>query len=168
MRDYTYLAADFDHDEDAINHIYYMKNKGQIYFKDAHEIQQSYDTSLACSIKHSLKFRMDNSYRFVLIVGEHTKNVTKGGCQLCGSYNSYLQYCAKGHSVDYRSYVRYECEKAIELGLQIIVLYKGTNVNRELCPDSIKYKGNHFEMCYRGYDGKLYWNDNNIITAFRG
>lgn len=168
MRDYTYLAADFDHDEDAIQHIYKMKKNGLIYFKDAHELQQSSDSSLPCSIKQSLRYRMDNSYKFVLTIGKHTKSVTKGGCQFCDSYNSYIQYCARGHFLDYRSYIEYECDKAIEQGLQIIVLYKDVIVNRDLCPEAVKYKGNHYAMCYRGINGQMYWDDNTIITAFRG
>jgi hypothetical protein len=64
-----------------------MKSQGMINFLDAHELQQSNDSSMACSIKKSLKYRMDNSYKFVLIVGSHTDTVSKGGCQLCDSYN---------------------------------------------------------------------------------
>lgn len=79
MRNYTYIAADFDNDENAVNHLHWMKRRGLISFLDAHELQQSYDSSLACSIKKSLKYRMDNSYRFVLIVGSRTDTATKGG-----------------------------------------------------------------------------------------
>ena len=46
MNDYTYIAADFDHDKDAVESLNYMKKKGLIVFKDAHDLQQSSDTSL--------------------------------------------------------------------------------------------------------------------------
>ena len=65
MRNCTYIAADFDHDENAVKHLHWMKSQGLINFLDAHELQQSNDSSLACSIKKSLKYRMDNSYKFV-------------------------------------------------------------------------------------------------------
>ena len=139
-----------------------------IKFLDAHQLQQSYDSSLACSIKKSLKYRMDNSYKFVLIVGAHTETVSKGGCQLCPSYNSYGKYCVKGYNVDYRSFIKFECDKAIEGGLRIVVLYNSTKVDRDLCPEVVRYKGTHQKMIFRGIDGKLYWDDNAITEAFGG
>lgn len=168
MRSYTYIAADFDHDDDAVKHLHWMKRKGLISFLDAHELQQSNDSSLACSIKKSLKYRMDNSYKFVLIVGSHTDLVTKGGCQLCESYNSYGKYCAKGYSVDYRSFIKYECDEAVKAGLRIVVLYNSTIVDRDLCPSAVRWKGVHQSMVYRGRDGKLYWDDSAIQQAMRG
>lgn len=166
MNFYTYIAADFDCDENAVNHVYRMKNKGLISFLDAHDLQQSNDDSLACSIKKSLKYRLDNSYKFVLIVGSHTDSVTKGSCQFCGSYNSYRQFCAKGYSVDYRSFIQFECEKAEELGLKTIVLYNNTVIDKMLCPSLLRSKGTHEKMIFRGSDGKLYWDDNAIKLAF--
>lgn len=53
MRNYTYTAADFDHDKDAIDHLKLMKENGLISYLDAHELQQSYDSSKSCSIKKS-------------------------------------------------------------------------------------------------------------------
>ena len=168
MRNRTYIAADFDHDENAVKHLHWMKNSGLVNFLDAHELQQSNDSSLACSIKKSLKYRMDNSYKFVLVVGSHTDNVTKGGCQLCGSYNSYRKYCAKYYSVDYRSFIQFECDKAVEAGAQIVVLYNSTSIDRDLCPSVVRWKGTHQKMIYRGIDGQLYWDNNAIVQAMRG
>lgn len=168
MRNYTYTAADFDHDKDAVDHLKLMNKNGLISYLDAHQIQQSYDSSKPCSIKKSLKSRMDSSYKFVLIVGAHTDAVTKGGCQLCESYNNYTRSCAKGYSVDYRSYIRFECEKAVEEGLQVVVLYKSRKIDRDLCPAPVRYKGVHQTMIYRGYDGNLYWDDSAIQQAMRG
>lgn len=167
MRNYTYIAADFDHDEDAVKHLHWMKRSGLIQFLDAHELQQSSDSSLACSIKKSLKYRLDNSYKFVLVVGQHTDTVSKGGCQLCESYNSWGKYCARGNSVDYRSFIKFECDKAVEAGLKIVVLYNSTVVNRDLCPVAVRWKGIHQKMIYRGTDGKLYWDDDAIVAAMR-
>lgn len=166
MNIYTYIAADFDHDENAVNHLHQMKKSGKINFFDAHQLQQSYDSSLACSIKKSLKNRLDESYKFVLIVGSHTDTVSKGGCQLCQSYNSYGKYCARGYSIDYRSFIKFECDKAVENGLRIVVLYNSTKVDRSLCPEVVRYKGTHQRMIYWGLDGKRYWDDSAISQAF--
>lgn len=168
MEFYTYIAASFDHDKNAVDHVYELNREGKIHFYDAHALQQSYDTSLNCSIKSSLLYRLKNSYRFVLIVGSHTDSVSLGGCQLCQSYNSYGKYCVKGRTVDYRSFIKFECEKAVELGLKIIVLYKSTSINKELCPDAVRYRGTHQAMIKKSYDGQYYWDDNAIAYAFRG
>lgn len=168
MRNRTYIAADFDHDENAVKHLHWMKKQGLINFLDAHELQQSYDSSLPCSIKKSLKYRMDNSYKFVLIVGSHTDTVTKGGCQFCDSYNSWRNYCAKGYIVDYRSFIKSECDKAVEEGLKIVVLYNSLMVNRSLCPKVVQWKGTHQKMIYRGIDGQLYWDNTAIQLAMKG
>lgn len=122
----TYIAADFDKDLDAVEKLYEWndnKNLG-LSFSDVHEVQQSRDDSLSCSIKKSLKERMDMSKTFVLIVGENTKTITKGGCQLCQSYDSYHKCCRRSGSVDTRSYIKYECDIAIEARIPIILLYK--------------------------------------------
>ena len=163
----TYIAADFDHDKDAVDQLYKWNNgeKWGLSFTDAHELQSSYDTSLYCSIKKSLKERMDASKTFVLIVGDETNKITKGGCQYCGSYNSYNHYCARGNTVDYRSYIKYECDKAVEAGINIIVLYNNTSVNKSLCPDAVKYKGIHKAMVYYK-EGKYYWDYKSVKEAF--
>ncbi len=166
MNDYTYIAADYDNDQKAVEVLYKMKENGYIHFKDAHELQQSNDSSLACSIKKSLKYRMDNSYRFVLVVGKHTNTITKGGCQICDSYNSHTYSCARGYNVDYNSFVKFECENAVKNNMNIIVLYKDTTINRELCPESIRMKGHHQRMWKRGEDGKIYWDYSAIASVF--
>lgn len=163
---YTYIAADFDYDKKSVDYIYWLKANGYISFFDAHDLQQSNDSSLACSIKKSLKYRLDNSYKFILVVGEHTNSVTKGGCQLCDSYNSHTYACARGYSVDYRSFIKFECDKAVESGLRIIVLYNSIKINRDLCPEAVRWLGTHQKMKYIGADGKIYWNTSEIIKAF--
>ncbi len=163
----TYIAADFDNDKDAVDQLYKWNNSNHwsLSFTNAHDLQTSSDDSLYCSIKSSLKYRMDGSKTFVLIVGEHTNTITKGGCQYCGSYNSYRHYCAKGHSVDYRSYIKYECDKAVEAGIKIIVLYNDTRINKSKCPEILRKLGIHASMVY-DKDGKYYWDYNSIKNAF--
>ncbi|MBR0456964.1 MAG: molecular chaperone Tir [Firmicutes bacterium] len=168
MKDYTYIAADFDHDKGAVDCLYWMRRNGYIYFKDAHDIQQSNDDSLACSIKKSLRNRLDQSYKFILIVGDHTDTVTKGGCQLCGSYNSHTYSCGRGYTVDYRSFIKFECDKAVADNLKIVVLYNSGSVDRSLCPEAVRWKGTHQKMWYRGTDGKNYWDYNGIANAIDG
>ena len=166
MREYTYIAADFDNDNDAVKTLLWMNANDYIDFNNAHAIQQSYDDSLACSIKRSLMLRMDESNKFVLIVGTHTNTVSKGGCQLCGSYNSYTSHCARNGNIDYRSFIKFECDKAVEAGIKIVVLYKDQEIERDLCPEVVRWKGTHRQMIYRGNDGQLHWDLSGIAQAF--
>jgi len=156
----TYIAADWDHDKDAVERIYRWKNseKWSLDFHDAHELTQARDSSLPCSIKASLKKRMDVSKTFVLIVGNHTNTVTKGSCHLCGSFNNYIGYCVKGHTIDRRSFIKYECDKAIEANIKIVVLYYATSVDKSKCPSAVRYTGIHVPMVYEGNDGQYYWD----------
>lgn len=162
----TYIAADFDNDNDAVDRLLQWNNSNywSLSFTNAHDLQSSYDTSKPCSIKKSLKFRMDGSKTFVLIVGDKTDNLTKGGCQLCQSYNSYTKYCVHGYSIDYRSYIKYECDKAIEAGIKIVVLYKAASVQRWKCPESLRYVGMHVPM-YILKDGDYYWDYEAVKNA---
>lgn len=155
----TYIAGDWDGDKDAIEQLYKWKESKYLSldFIDAHDLHQARDTSLNCSIKKSLSQRLNVSKRFVLVVGEKTKDLRSGGCQLCSSYNSWTGACARGHHVDYRSYVEYECEKAKSDGLAIVVLYNSTRVDRNRCPDCIKWSGKHVAMQYCK-NGKYYWD----------
>lgn len=125
---------------------------------------QARDSSLNCSIKTSLSKRLDVSKTFILIVGTNTKTVRSGSCQYCNSYNSYTYRCARGHNVDYRSYIEYECEKAWRDNLKIIVLYNATTVDKSKCPDILKNIGTHTAMCYYS-DGKYYWDYQSVKNA---
>lgn len=155
----TYIAAEWSGDKGAVEllHKWNDSNKWSLSFTDAHEVTQARDSSLNCTIKSSLQTRLDLSKTFVLIVGSNTKNVRSGGCQYCNSYNSWTFSCARGYSVDYRSYIEYECEKAISDGLKIVVLYNAATVDKSKCPDIIKTTGTHIAMrCYT--DGSYHWN----------
>ena len=143
----TYIAGDWDGDKDAIDQLYKWKESKYLSldFVDAHDLHRARDTSLNCSIKKSLQLRLDVSKRFVLIVGEKTKNLRSGGCQLCSSYNSWTSTCARGYRVDYRSYVEYECEKAKSDGLAIVVL----TIRRELIGTSVRIASSGSESTWQ-------------------
>lgn len=155
----TYIAADWTDDSDAIEQLHKWNNNKHLTlsFTDAHDLTQARDTSLNCSIKSSLKNRMDISKTFVLIVGKKTIKLRSGSCSLCGSYNSWTGACARGYRVDKRSYIEYECDKAVEAGIKIVVLYNACSVDKDKCPSSVRNKGTHIAMCYRK-DGQEYWN----------
>lgn len=59
----TYIAGDWTGDKDAIDklHQWNDSNYWSLSFTDAHDLTQSSDSSLNCSIKGSLKTRMDAS-----------------------------------------------------------------------------------------------------------
>ncbi|MDO4483964.1 MAG: molecular chaperone Tir [Clostridia bacterium] len=163
----TYIAGDWTGDKDLIDTLYYWNNSQRLTlsFFDAHEITQARDTSLPCSIKKSLAVRLDASKTFVLIVGETTNSLTKGSCRYCSCYNSHTANCAHGMHIDYRSFIQYECQKAANDGLKIVVLYNATHINRNKCPEVLRYKGQHVAAMYRGIDGELYWDYQSIKNA---
>jgi len=168
-RPYTYIAADWEGDSSAVEILQKWNNdyRKSISFKDAHDLVQARDSSLNCSIKNSLASRLDESYKFILIVGDKTKSVRSGGCHLCASYNSYKQFCARGHSIDYRSYIDFECEKAVRDGLQIVVLYNSYSIDRSKCPDAVKWEGTHREM-WKIENNKYCWDYDKIASAIEG
>ena len=144
----TYIAGDWEHDNDAIDKLYQWKNDNILSFDfiDAHEYTQARDTSLNCSIKKSLKERLDRSKTFILVVGEFTNLVTAGSCRYCSSNNSTKRYCVRGHNLDFRSYIKYECEEALKANMSIIVLYNSNQVIRTWCPEILRNKGKHYPM----------------------
>lgn len=163
----TYIAADWDTDKDAVDqlHIWNESNKWSLSFSDAHDLTQARNSSLNCNIKRSLSIRMNVSKTFVLIVGKNTRTVRNGSCQYCYSYNSYTKSCARGYSLDYRSYIEFECEKAIEDGMNIIVLYNAASVDKSKCPNVIKDYGIHRKMC-RYQNGTYFWDYQSVKEAF--
>lgn len=148
----TYIAGDWTGDKDAIDQIYKWNrsNYWKLDFVDAHSLTQCRDTSLFCTIKGSLRERMNASKKFILVVGKQTVSITKGGCQMCGSYNSHSLCCAREHNVDYRSYVKFECDLAIDAydedKIDIVVLYNSTEINKALCPKVVRDIGIHIPM----------------------
>lgn len=164
-RNCTYIAADFDHDIDAVRVLYHMKNIGLLTFIDAHKLQQCKDSIYPCMIKKILQYRIDHSKSFILIVGNQTTRIQKGTCRLCKRYNNQKYICRIGNKVDHRSYIKYECDKAIEAGIEISVLYKHIIINRSLCPSVIRWSGKHKNMLYVGRDDYIYWNYDGIIKT---
>ena len=168
----TYIAGDWDGDSDAIKQLYEWKKDKLLDFNfvDVHDLTQSRDTSLKCTIKSSLKARMDISKTFVLIVGEHTKSVKSGSCYLCPSYNSYGNYCVRAHSINFKSFIEYECELAAKFAMEddikIVVLYNDTIVNRNKCPESLRNIGNHQPMAF-WKNGICYWDFYRIKNAIQ-
>ncbi|MBL0317338.1 MAG: TIR domain-containing protein [Flavobacteriales bacterium] len=162
----TYIAADWTSDKDAVDQLHKWNddNNLSLSFTDAHDLSQARDESLNCNIKRSLGTRLDASKTFVLIVGKDTNSLRSGSCQYCNSYNSWTGSCARGNSVDLRSYVEYECSKAVRDELRIIVLYKFAAVNTSKCPDAVKDVGTHVAMLYLK-DSKYYWDYQTVKNA---
>jgi len=162
----TYIAADWTGDKDAVDQLHAWNDSQywSLSFTDAHDLTQARDDSLNCSIKKSLATRLDASKTFVLIVGANTKMVRSGSCQYCANLNSYTHACAKGYSVDYRSYIEYECDKAVRDGLRIVVLYNAASVDKTKCPDTVRSTGTHTAMRYYK-DGKYDWDYQAVKSA---
>lgn len=163
----TYIAGDWTGDSDLIEQLskWNDSNYWSLSFSDAHKLTQARDSSLPCSIKRSLSERLDASKTFILIVGKDTNSLTKGSCQYCHNYSSYFSRCNHNMTVDYKSFIQYECEKAIRDNLKIIVLYNYANVERSKCPEVLRYKGTHVNAYYRAVDGNYYWNYEAIKSA---
>jgi len=148
----TYIAADWTGDKNAVEQLYKWKDSEywQLDFNDAHELTQSSDDSLNCSIKDSLRERLDHSKTFVLIVGNKTKTLRAGECT----------YCSKNYKCgnsSNKSFIEYECDKAVRDDLKIIVLYNAATVDKTKCLDSLKYLGTHTAMqCIK--NGERYWD----------
>ncbi len=162
----TYIAADWDGDRDAVDQLYKWNDScyWSLSFTDAHDIAQSSDSSLNCSIKKSLAIRMDASKTFVLIVGDNTTSLRSGSCSYCGSYNSYSRSCSRGYQTSLKSYIEYECDKAIRDGLKIVVLYNSALIRKSNCPEALRDMGTHASMC-KWEDGRLYWDYQSVKRA---
>lgn len=164
----TYIAADWTGDTIVIEQLkkWNESDYWSLSFVDAHDLTQARDDSLNCSIKSSLRTRLNVSKTFVLIVGSETKNLRSGSCGYCHSYNSWNYSCSRGHSVDYRSYIEYECDMAVRDNLKIVVIYNSSVVDKSKCIDSVKDKGIHLPVYY-WENGKKYWNYNEIKEAMQ-
>jgi hypothetical protein len=155
----TYIAADWTGDNTAVEQLYRWKKSEYwgLDFHDAHEDKQSSDNSLNCSIKASLRDRLDISKTFVLIVGEKTKTVRSGECS----------YCFKNYecgNTSNKSFIEYECDKAIRDKINIIVLYNATSVDKSKCPEAVKNIGIHTPMKHI-VNGVDEWNYQAVKTA---
>lgn len=160
---FTYIAGDWTGDRAAIEKLYEW-NEGKkwgLNFKDIHSETYSSDSSLNCSVKASLRKRMKLCKKFVIVVGSGTDSLKSGACHLCFWYNKPTSYylqpsCSLKHTIDNRSYIQYECEMAkhdwLSDEIEIVVLYNSVNVNRDLCPEPLRYVGTHAPMKKRVID----------------
>lgn len=168
----TYIAGGWDESKEAIQKLYEWNNSDHwsLDFSDAHELTQSRDTSLPCTIKDSLSVRLRASKTFVLIVSEETADLRKGSCQYCRNYRHgyYGCYCESRQSLDYRSFIEYECEMAAKAywkgDMKIVVLYDGYYVKKNKCPEPLSYLGAHIPMKTIGAFGTC-WNYHAIRDA---
>ena len=164
-RTYTYLAADWDNDKEVIDKLRSWNDSDYwgLSFKDAHDLMQSSDSSLNCSIKDNLGDRMDVSKTFVLIVGDKTRSIRAGSCSYCGYYSD-SSGCNKGWSTSLKSFIEYECDKAVRDGLRIVVIYNSASIFKNRCPDAVVDKGTHIAG-YRLENGSRKWNYTEIKNA---
>jgi len=163
----TYIAADWTGDIDAILKLREWNDNDylSLSFTDAHDLMQARDSSLSCSIKSSLRDRLNASKTFVLIVGNNTKGLRSGSCAYCNDYIPYLE-CKRGYYVDFKSFIDFECEKAVKDNMKIVVLYNAGSVDKSKCPDAVKYEGIHVPMKYYRYDYRRYeWDYQAIKQA---
>lgn len=160
----TYLAGDWTDDADLIYKLYELNwsNYWNLHFVDAHELTQSRDTSKPCSIKRSLSERLNASKTFILIVGENTINLTKGCCRYCDSYLPIFPACLSGNTISNKSFIEFECDKAVRDGLRIIVIYNFTRVYKEKCPEILRSVGEHINAYYKTTDGRKCLNYSKI------
>lgn len=166
----TYIAADWTGDQNLIFEIYKWKhsNHWSLDFVDAHELTQARDDSLPCSIKKSLAERLNVSKTFVLIVGNSTIRLNKGACWHCENYDSNTNKCTKGYWCDNRSYIDFECEKALRDGLRIVVIYNFATIHKQLCPEPLRYTGTHIKAYLRTTSGNFCLDYTDIKNAIMG
>ena len=155
----TYLAGDWDGDKDLISEIQKWNDSDRwaLSFSDAHELKQARDGSLYCSIKNSLADRLNASKMFVLIVGKDTNILMAGSCKYCSSYFSSTGKCQRNMHVDFRSYIRFECEKAAKDyangDMRIVVIYNYAYVHKDKCPEAVRNIGIHVPGIIRSFCG---------------
>lgn len=115
-RNKAYVCFDGDTDIQYYNTLKMWRDNDNIDFSfyDAHDINTAYDTSQEESIKKQLRIRMANSNLFIILVGEHTKNL--------------------------RKYVQWEIELAKKKDLPIIVvnLNRKKSMDSNLCPVAVR------------------------------
>jgi len=64
-----------------------------------------------------------------------------------------------------RSYIHYECEKALKYDLNIIVVYNYPVIFSSKCPEKLRRIGDHINGYYKAADGRDYWNYEDIKRA---
>lgn len=172
----TYIAEDLNTNKNLIVKLYEWNKTNNLNLSliDDDEIIQASDSTLCCKIKKSIREQLNLSKTFVLIVGKQTSTVRNGVCFVCPFYRNYLarpNNCSQGNSIDERSYVQYECEKAVKdfnAGFlrNIVVIYNGHKTpKRDKCPEVIRWKGIHIGSDSLDEQGEISWNYQEIIDA---
>ena len=175
----TYIAGDWTGDRNLIDKLDEWNRDSYLglHFTDAHDLTQSRDTSHPCSIKQNLRKRLNVSKSFVLIVGDKTTSLTKGSCRYCPQYMNYLYgspYCRSYGTIDYRSFIEYECEMALKdynAGLikKIVVIYNGCLAPiYSRCPDTLRDVGKHIGSDTYNVSGQRCWDYYAIKNAICG
>ena len=128
-RNKTYVCFDGDTDMKYYNLMKAWKQNDNTDFNfyDAHELNSARDTSLEQSIKNQLRERLKNTKLFVVLLGEHTKYLTK--------------------------FVKWEMEQAISLKLPIIVV----NLNQRRDVDNERFPNvlNNYPTISISYNQKI-------------
>ena len=165
----TYIAGAWTEDQVLISQLYRWNasNYWGLSFSDAHELTQARDTSLPCSIKQSLRERLNGSKTFVLVVSPMTADLRKGSCQYCRLYLSVYHRCFSNMHVDMRSFIEYECEMAVRDNMRIVVLYNSLSVNKSWCPEAVRYEGQHI-AAKTNAGNNVDWNYQSIKNAIMG
>ena len=166
----TYIAAEWEGDSNLVEALRTWSESGYwgLHFLDAHELGESRDSSLNCTIKSSLGDRLAHSKTFVLIVGDNTLSANAGSCVYCADYSGYSHSCRRGHKADFRSYIKCECEYAARNIDRIVVLYNNLSVDRSKCPEALRYRGIHIPAICKRSDGVLRWDYQKIKDAIEG
>ncbi len=115
-RNKTYVAFDADNDMQYYRTMQMWDANSNVSFgfHDAHDLNNLLPTSNEETIKKKLRERLKNSKLFVLLIGEHTKNLHK--------------------------FVRWEQEQALKLDIPIIAVNLNNKRSRDLdrCPAIIR------------------------------
>lgn len=175
----TYIAGDWTGDSDIINklHEWNNSNKLGLNFIDVHDLTQSRDSSNPCSIKQSLRKRLNVTKTFVLIIGTNTADLTKGSCRYCSNYvkpATGAPYCKSGNQIDNRSFIGFECQMALKdynAGLikKLVVIYNGClSPIYSRCPWISMGMGTHIGSDVLNDKGERCWNYSEIKKAICG
>lgn len=108
-RNKVYVAFDGDEDMKYYRMLtaWAANSHNDFDLNNAHDLNKSYDSSSEESIKRQLRVRFDNSKLFIILIGEHTKNL--------------------------RKFVKWEIETAIRLEIPIIAV----NINGKKQADDL-------------------------------
>ena len=63
-----------------------------------------------------------------------------------------------------KSFIEFECDKAVRDQLNIVVLYNAATVDRTKCPDAVRYTGVHAKMQHV-VNGKYEWDYESVRAA---